>query len=281
MNTFKPSRLSLIKRLGLGAAIAVLALSALPPTSVLTQGDSPLPTPEPPTAEPIPTPEPPTPAPTATPRSTRAVPTPRLITRRIQELGAAGPFEVDMKYPAVANAGEVWSPFNAIAEAQVAEVIAAFKQEVATGTFTATEVSTSTLTSTWQPFRATRDFISTRMTVGIYMAGAAHPNSFTRVINYDPRTGTNLTLDQLFKPEADYLGVISAYCTRVLERRGLLIFPEGAAPNPENYANWNIGRSSLVIRFDPYQVAPYAAGPQDCSVPLSTLRRLFADPRRW
>lgn len=36
MNTFKPSRLSLIKRLGLGAAIAALALSALPPTSVLT-----------------------------------------------------------------------------------------------------------------------------------------------------------------------------------------------------------------------------------------------------
>jgi hypothetical protein len=30
-----------------------------------------------------------------------------------------------------------------------------------------------------------------------------------------------------------------------------------------------------------YQVAPYAAGKQQCQVPLAFLRRQLADPRRW
>lgn len=61
----------------------------------------------------------------------------------------------------------------------------------------------------------------------------------------------------------------------------MLIFPEGADPKPENYQNWNMGLRNLVITFDVYQVVPYAAGAQECQVPLVTLRRLLADPRRW
>lgn len=92
------------------------------------------------------------------------------------------------------------------------------------------------------------------------MAGAAHPTSFTRVINFDPRTGRNLHLADLFRPGADYLGAISAYCVEALRRKDALIFPEGAEPRPENYANWNIGRRNLVITFDVYQVAPTRPG---------------------
>ncbi len=261
---------------------AALIAGLLTTTPGYMQGDSPLPTP-PPTAEPEPTPTPePTVAPTPTPRPARGIPLPRLITKRIQESDATVAYELDVKYPTVSRPADVWVPFNTLVEEQVQEVIATFKADVAaTGVVTYAALPSSTLSSTWEAFRATRDFISIRMTYGVYMSGAAHPNSFTRVINFDPRTGRDLALADLFRPGVDYLKVISAYCTQALQRRGVLDFPEGVEPKPENYANWNIGRNNLVITFDPYQVAPYAAGPQECQMPLSRLRPLLAQPRRW
>lgn len=283
MNTDSRSTLALFKGLGLCAIVAALIVGALPTTTAHMQGDSPLPTPPPPTAEPEPTPTPePTVAPTPTPCPAQTIPAPRLVTRRIQEKDAAAAYEIDVRYPVVNRPAEVWLPFNALSEAQAREVIAGFKAEVAAmGVVTQAAMPTSTLSSKWEAFRATRDFISIRSTYGVYMSGAAHPTSFTRVINFDPRTGRNLDLADLFRPGTDYLGAIAAYCTEVLQRRGTLIFPEGAEPKPENYANWNIGRRNLVITFDVYQVAPYAAGPQECQMPLSRLRSLLANPGRW
>jgi hypothetical protein len=287
MNTNRHPTPASLKGLGLCVLVAALVAGALPATTAYTQGDSPLPTPPPPTAEPAPPPTPtptpePTVAPTPTPRLTRTLPLPRLITKRFQEKDAAKQYEINLRYLVVDKPSDAWAPFNAIAEAQVAEVIASFKQDLAAmGVITAAASPTSTLSSNWERFRLTRDFISVRLTYSVYMAGAAHPVPFTRVINFDPRTGTNLALAELFKPGADYLGAISTYCKRVLERRGVLTFPEGVEPKPENYANWNIGRNNLVIRFDVYQVAPYAAGPQECQMPLSQLRGLLAEPRRW
>ncbi|MCS7056816.1 MAG: RsiV family protein [Thermoflexales bacterium] len=288
MNTDPRSTLASLKMLGLCAIVAALVVGALPATTAHMQGDSPLPTPPPPpppTAAPEPTPTPtpePTVAPTPTPRPARTIPTPRLITQRIQEKDAAAAYEIDVRYPVVNRPADVWLPFNALSEAEAREVIADFKAEVAAmGVVTQAAMPTSTLSSKWEAFRVTRDFISVRLTYSVYMSGAAHSTPFTRVINFDPRTGRNLDLADLFRPGVDYLGTIAAYCTEALQRKGTLVFPEGAEPRPENYANWNIGRRNLVITFDVYQVAPYAAGPQECQMPLSRLRGLLADPRRW
>jgi hypothetical protein len=50
-----------------------------------------------------------------------------------------------------------------------------------------------------------------------------------------------------------------------LEQGGWL-FPEfettGAAPIRENYRVWNITGDGLLVTFEEYQIAPYAAGPQ-------------------
>jgi hypothetical protein len=46
---------------------------------------------------------------------------------------------------------------------------------------------------------------------------------------------------------------------------------EGAGPKEENYKNWNISPKGLEISFDPYQVASYAAGPHEVTIPLSAL----------
>jgi len=290
-----------LKGLGASAAIALLVIGALPTTTAYMQGKSPLPTPPPTVAPPKPTPQPtirPTtppvkstpvpdePEPQATamaPRTVKAVPAPKLITKHIQESNAKAFYEIDVKYPAIDNPAPAWKAFNTLAEKAAQDSIAAFKKDVsAAGAITPTAAPTSTLTTLWEAFRVTRDFISVRSTISVYMAGAAHPNTVSQVLNFDPRTGKALALSDLFKQvNTDYLGTLSTYCKRQLTREGKLDFPGGASPKPENYANWNIGRLNLVISFDPYQVAPYSAGRVECQVPLRSLRRLLADPRRW
>ena len=50
---------------------------------------------------------------------------------------------------------------------------------------------------------------------------------------------------------------------------------KGAAPELTNYDNWTITKKGLGITFDPYQVGPYAAGPQHVLVPYSALKEII------
>ena len=53
------------------------------------------------------------------------------------------------------------------------------------------------------------------------------------------------------------------------------LFEEGFAPNDDNYSNWIIDGQTLRIYFPPYQVAAYAAGSFEVSIPLSQLRDIL------
>ena len=49
----------------------------------------------------------------------------------------------------------------------------------------------------------------------------------------------------------------------------------GAGASGENYDSWTITKQGLKIHFDPYQVAPYAAGPQQVTIPYSALKDII------
>ena len=51
----------------------------------------------------------------------------------------------------------------------------------------------------------------------------------------------------------------------------------GATPNSENYQNLLFTKSGLLIVFDPYQVAPYAAGISEVTIPYETIAGIM-DP---
>jgi len=107
-----------------------------------------------------------------------------------------------------------------------------------------------------------------------YADGAAHPYHYSMVFNYDLEQGRKLSLQELFIPEANFLEVISSHCIFELSQRDIGFysgFEQGAQPEPENYRNWNIAPDGLMITFDEYQVAPYAAGPQTVVVPYGVL----------
>jgi hypothetical protein len=118
---------------------------------------------------------------------------------------------------------------------------------------------------------------SLQFKISEYLAGAAHPSNYTVAFNYNINQGQEISLDQLFTPGANYLQPISDYCKSELGKRaiGFDARQHGADAAPENYHNWNISANGLVITFDEYQVAPYAAGPQVVVVPYSVLKEII------
>jgi len=114
-----------------------------------------------------------------------------------------------------------------------------------------------------------------------FTSGQAHPYHYTITVNYDLEQSKELTLDQLFASNANYLQPISDYCKTQLATRDIGFqgdFTKGADPLPENYKNWNITADGLAITFDEYQVAPYAAGPQTVVVPYNVLSQVIQNP---
>lgn len=125
------------------------------------------------------------------------------------------------------------------------------------------------------------NLLSILFVVSFYSDGAAHPGAYYHTATFDLEAGSFLTLDRLFLPGADYLGPISDYCKAELTARDIAYdpaFSTGADPTAGNYRNWNVTPDGLLITFDPYQVAAYAAGPQMVTIPYADLQSIL-DPQ--
>ena len=122
--------------------------------------------------------------------------------------------------------------------------------------------------------------ISIRFNIQGNIAGLAHPYHHHYVLNYDLESGEALDLEDLFKPNSNYLQVLSDYTSDVLRKRHLRdksLISEGTAPRAENFKNWNIKPNGLLITFDEYQVASYVEGAQTVLVPYSALTDVIDD----
>jgi hypothetical protein len=130
----------------------------------------------------------------------------------------------------------------------------------------------------YQVIHAGRGLLSLRMQISS-IAGGAHPATFHRSFNYDLQAGEFLELQDLFLPGAPYLERIAGLSLASLRARDQVFpdFESGAAAQPENYAVWNLAPAGLLILFEEYQVAPYAAGPQEVEIPYHELGELL-DP---
>ncbi len=172
--------------------------------------------------------------------------------------------------------------FNAVVQSAVDEMTSAFVKDLELyppdPAFTAGTTSFFLVNAT--RFALTQRIVSLRLDVGGYVAGAAHPYSFSRTVNYDLQANRELALADLFRPDEDYLTTIADYSRTELENTDFFAgFESGADPIEEDYRSWNWSAEtpSLVITFDPYQVGPYAAGPQEIKIPIDNLNGLL-DP---
>jgi hypothetical protein len=192
-------------------------------------------------------------------------------------------YEIDARYPQLTGgSNQNFEKFNQVVRGSVTKKVADFKKDMAPEEAEDPRPEGSMgsdLNVGYEVALAQDDLISVEFSVGSYYQGAAHPNSFTEVVNYDLKNGKQLKLADLFKPGAKYLQAIASYCIADLKKqdKGLLNeeIEKGASANAKNYQSWTITRKGLGINFDAYQVGPYAAGPQFVLVPYSNLKDLI------
>src|SRR5215207_8215801 len=210
-----------------------------------------------------------------------------LVSKQIKESNKKLMYEISAQYPQLTGGNNPnFEKFNQAARVSVTKKVAGFKKDLAPqeGEESPPQGSMgSNLSVGYTVGLAQDDLVSIKFDVGNYFQGAAHPNSYSEVLNFDLKNGKQLKLSDLFKPGAKYLQAISAYCIGELKKQmkapdGTVdneSIQSGAAPTAKNYQSWNITQRGLGINFDAYQVGPYAAGPQFVLVPYSNLKDLI------
>lgn len=211
-----------------------------------------------------------------------------LVSKQIKENNKKLNFEIAAQYPQLTGGNNPnLEKFNQTARAVVTRKVAGFKKDMAPEEGENTEETRpedsmgSDLTIGYTVALAQDDLVSIDFEVSSYFQGAAHPNSYSDTLNYDLKNGKVLKLADLFKPGAKYLQTIANFCIADLKKqaneKGLMAeeIEKGAAAKADNYLSWTLTKKGLGVDFDPYQVGPYAAGPQFVLVPYSDLKDLI------
>ena len=209
-----------------------------------------------------------------------------LTSKQIKESNKKLMYEVAAQYPQLTGGDNPnFEKFNQAARVLATKKVADFKKDMAESTDEPKPEGSmsSDIDVSYTVALAQDDLISVGFNVYSYYQGAAHPNSFSEVLNYDLKNGKQLKLSDLFKPGAKYLQTISKYCIDDLKKQMKADgevdnqwVQNGAGPVAKNYQNWTITKKGLGINFDAYQVAAYAAGPQFVTVPYSVLKDLIS-----
>ncbi len=130
--------------------------------------------------------------------------------------------------------------------------------------------------------RADARLLSVELRISTY-TGGAHGYTATRTIAWDLDAGRELALEDLFRPGSPWIEIVSEYArARLHEGLGGESFEDdwierGAGADRGNYTAWTPEVDGLRVLFDPYQVAPYADGRVEVTIPWSTLASIL-DP---
>ena len=207
---------------------------------------------------------------------------PSLINTKRQVSQPRERYTIDITYPTVglANHPELAQEANAVISGFIGDLERNFiTQTKELASPLVPEELTSDLTVRWNALLISPTIISIRFDSSQYVAGMAHPDSRTRILNYDlPRHRLLAPLD-LFASSTAALPFLSEY-TRGALRTRLSDEPEeiyqsqvipGTTPTHEHFQEIGITKEGLLIIFNPYEVAPYARGTIELPLPIEVL----------
>ncbi len=106
--------------------------------------------------------------------------------------------------------------------------------------------------------------------------GGAHGMQEVATFSYDAKTGQPLDLESLFADPQQALNVFSTYSYAKLSASlgDMLVedmLKSGTSPDLDNFTSFAPVPGGIRLYFQPYQVAPWAAGMQEVEVPLEDL----------
>lgn len=107
-------------------------------------------------------------------------------------------------------------------------------------------------------------------------AGTPQGNLDILTLNYSLITGQRLAFMDLFEKPETALALMSEWSRKELAPRlgasvRLRMLDDGTAPLVENFSSLTLTPQGICINFQPYQVAPWAAGVQKVEMPLEAL----------
>lgn len=131
----------------------------------------------------------------------------------------------------------------------------------------------------YEEYQFSDTVISLSFTISDY-TGGAHPNSYFQTFTFDLAENRVIAFDELFVEGSDPLSTIYPIVQQKLtELIGDYSDPQwietGSGENLANYQSFVLTENSLIILFPPYQVAAYAAGPQQVEIPLADLNAIL------
>jgi hypothetical protein len=202
-----------------------------------------------------------------------------LVSQSSEETNQTPPFTIKVQVPTLTGSDDPRvTAFNQRLNDLVTKEVEMWRKSFLENTFP-TVTNGSSLEVTPTLISQVGDLWSFKFDFHFYSDGAAHPGTYSITLNHDLAQGRELALGELFLPGSNYLEAIANYCKAELSKQPFFEgpFAEGANPIPENYRNWNITSNGLMITFDEYQVAPYAAGPQVIQIPIDQVQHVV-DP---
>ena len=131
------------------------------------------------------------------------------------------------------------------------------------------------LETTYSTTRSTPSVLSIVWKTASY-TGGAHGNLEITTTTYDMKRGALIDLYDVFENLDTALDVMSRYCTKALTKSLGDMYNDdmlrsGTAPEAENFSSFALTPEGIRIFFQPYQVAPWAAGSQVVDIPLDAL----------
>lgn len=131
--------------------------------------------------------------------------------------------------------------------------------------------------ATYQSPRLINSFLS-----GSVYTGGAHPNLIYQNVILDRTTKKALHVKDLFVSADKGLAYLSEASRKALKQKSQAMemsdedwLKTGTEPDDANFSQTHLTEQGLTITFPPYQVAAYAAGPQEVQIPWKDIQSLI------
>lgn len=133
--------------------------------------------------------------------------------------------------------------------------------------------------------RPNPDVVSVIFNIFSY-SGGAHGNLAITCLNYNLKTGQRIDFADLFRDPERALEMMSKFSAEKLntelgEYADEDMIHSGTMPDLANFSNLTLFPNGIYIEFQPYQVGPWAAGPQRVEMTLQDLAAAGPEPDIW
>lgn len=179
-------------------------------------------------------------------------------------------YDIDIEYPVLSsvNVQSSVKEMNSRINSYLAQVKSEFMENANEMSKYNTETDVkSSLVMKYKVYGPVHGVETVAFDVSDYNAGAAHPNSYVRTLNFSTKTGKEISLTDMCADSSSCLSKLAPMYQAELKNKLLGMSMDygdtaidGSAARAGNYQVFISTKDTLDVVYNPYQVAPYAAG---------------------